>query len=367
MVNEASRLSVTSPTPRRRHSIVTKIVASLVSAAAVLSLTGCSTGTPSSSDAANADASSSSAGFPITMKSPVGNAVIESKPERVSTVGWTNQDAVLALGVVPVDMPTITYGDTDGDGLLSWTKEALTKLGATGDKAPSLHDETDDIDAEAIAATEPDIILGIQSGITEKQYATLSKIAPTVAYPSIAWAAPWREVVTDSAKALGLQEKGKRVIADNEKAIATELAKYPQLKDKTASVMYFDTAKMSSISVYTTTDAREKYLNDLGFTTPDSVKKLSEGNTEFYQTVSSEHADDFDDVDIIVTYGDSTTLAALQADPLMSKIPAVKRGSVVVIDNSSSLSAAVSPSALSIPATVAEYTKMLAAAADAVK
>lgn len=360
-------IHTTAPTSRTsRLSTVAKISSIVIATATVFSLAGCSTG-GSAQASSSSTSTNAAAGFPITLKSPVGDATIKSQPKRVSTIGWISQDAVLSLGVVPVDMPKITYGDTDGDGLLEWTKAALEKLGATGDKAPALHDETDDIDAEAIAATEPDVILGTQSGITEKQYATLSKIAPTVAYPDVAWAAPWRQVVTRSAQALGLEKKGKQVIADNEKVIADELAKYPQLKNKTASVMYFDTAKMSSITVYTTTDAREKYLNDLGFTTPDSVKKLSKGNTDFYATVSSEHADDFDDVDIIVAYGDSTTLKALQSDPLMSKIPAVKRGSVVVVDNSSSLAAAVSPSSLSIPATIKEYVKMLAAAADNVK
>lgn len=351
----------------KRHSLVIAAFLSLVS---LTSLSGCSTSENQGSSAPSATSGSTSGsttGFPVTIKSALGSTTISSKPTRVSTIGWTNQDAVLALGVVPVDMPKVTYGDPDGDGMYSWTQAALKKLGATGSKAPAVHDETDDIDAEAIASANPDVILGVQSGVTAKQFSTLSSIAPVVAYPGIPWAAPWRTVVTESAKALGLEDKGKQVIEQNEEAISEALAKYPQIKGKTAAVMYFDTSKLSNISVYISNDPREQYLNDLSLKTPESVTKLSKNTTAFYKTVSSEHSDDFDDVDIIITYGDSTTLKTLQADPLLGKIPAIKRGSVVVIDQSSELSAGVSPSALSLPATVQQYTKLIAAAVNATK
>lgn len=346
------------------HSLAPKLIALVSSLAMIATLSACSSSTPS--DTSQPQTTSTTEGFPVTLESPFGTTTITEQPKRVAAIGWTNQDAALALGVVPVDIPKMTYGDTDGDGLLEWTKDALDDLGATGSSAPQLHDETDAIDVEAIAAAEPDVILGVQSGLTQEQFDTLSQIAPVVAYPDIAWGAPWREVVSLSAKALGKAEEGKKLIASTEETIANEMSQYPDLEGLSAAVVYFDTAKMSGLSVYTTNDPREKFVEDLGLTTPESVKKLSEGNTEFYQTVSSEHADDFDDVDIMITYGDESTLEAIQADPLMSKIPAVKCGSVVVIDESTSLAAAVSPSVLSIPATISEYASLLASAADKV-
>lgn len=341
-----------------------KLGAIITSLTMVATLSACSSG--ATSDSSQTQATTSTEGFPVTLKSPFGTTTIPEHPQRVAAIGWTNQDAALALGLVPVDIPKMTYGDTDGDGLLEWTKAALDDLGATGSKAPQLHDETDAIDVEAIAAAEPDVILGVQSGLTQEQFDTLSSIAPVVAYPDVAWASPWREVVSLSAQALGKVEEGKKLITRTEETIAEEMSKYPHLAGLSAAVVYFDTAKMSGLSVYTTHDPREKFVEDLGLTTPESVKKISEGTTEFYQTVSSEHADDFNDVDIMITYGDKSTLAAIQADPLMSKIPAVKRGSVVVIDESTSLAAAVSPSVLSIPATISEYASLLASAADKV-
>lgn len=318
----------------------------------------------SSDNAATAsDASGSTSGYPITIKNVYGSVTLNNKPKRISTVGWTTYDAVLSLGVVPVDMPKMSDGDAK-NGMYSWTSAKLKELGATGSKAPKLHDESDSIDTEAIASTNPDLIIATQSGITKQQYQTMSKIAPTLAYPKEAWATPWRDVVTIAAKALNMQAKGKQVLADDESAITKAVNAHPNIKGKTAAVMYFDTTKLSTVSVYTTLDTRPEFLNDLGLMTPASVKKISASTQSFYKDISSENVDQLNDVDIIVTYGDSSTLKTLQSDPLIGKIPAVKRGSVVVINSSSALESAIAPSSLSIPATVGDYVGLLSKAAD---
>lgn len=346
-----------------RHSsnMVRRLTATALAGLSVIALTACS-GTGQS--ATSSDATSKTSGnFPVSIKHAYGTTTIEQQPSRVSTIGWTNQDAVIALGVVPVDMPKITDGAAGDSGILPWTESALKKLGATGDKAPKLHDESDDIDTEAIASTSPDVIIGIQSGISKAQYQTMSKIAPTIAYPGKAWAAQWREVLELSGKALGKESEAKQVIADDEEAISKAAAAHPDLKGKNASVMYFDTTKLSTISVYTTADTRPAFLEDLGLQTPSSVKKISNSTDSFYKDIAAENVDQFNDVDIIVTYGDSTTLSTLQKDPLISQIPAIKHGSVVVIDLNSALGSAIAPSALSIPSTVDDYASELATAA----
>ncbi|WP_416174391.1 MAG: iron-siderophore ABC transporter substrate-binding protein [Bifidobacterium crudilactis] len=346
---------------RRTLSSVRRLAATALAGLSVIALTAC-TGTGQSTTSSDTNASGSS-NFPVSIKHAYGTTTIKSQPSRVSTIGWTNQDAVIALGVIPVDMPKITDGAAGSSGILPWTESALQKLGATGDKAPKLHDESDDIDTEAIASTSPDIIIGIQSGISKAQYQTMSKIAPTIAYPGKAWAAQWRQVLTLSGKALGKESEAKQVIADDEAAISKAASAHAELQGKNAAVMYFDTTKLSTVSVYTTADTRPAFLQDLGLSTPASVEKISKSTDSFYKDIAAENVDQFNDVDIIVTYGDDTTLATLQKDPLISQIPAVKRGSVVVIDLNSKLGSAIAPSALSIPSTVDDYAKVLAQAA----
>ena len=61
-------------------------------------------------------------------------------------------------------------------------------------------------------------------------------------------------------------------------------------------------------------------------------------------------------------YGDEALLEALQKDELMSEIPAIKNGAVVLLDSTSRLAASTTPSILSIPATIDEYLDVLSEA-----
>ncbi len=358
--------AINAPLSRRQ------IFSAAAGGAVLLALSACGGNDSGSAGATPSASPSGSAGgatdpFPVSIKHAWGTTTIKSAPSRIATTGWSGEDAVLALGVLPVGMPKANYGQIDKNGMLAWTAQAVAKLGGTGDKMPKVYDETDSIDTEAIADTDPDLILGISSGVTKEQYATLSEIAPTIPYTSkIPWGATWREVMRVTAKAMGRTADGEKVIADCEKTMAAAIAKYKGLKGRSAAVMWFDPKKLSTLTIYTTGDARPAYLNDLGFTTPASVAQQSKG-AAFYKEVSAENADVFSDVDIIVCYGDSKTLLPLlQKDPLLSKVPAIKRGSVAVIQDNSELASAVSPSVLSIPSQVGPYAASLAKAAEKV-
>ncbi|MCI1832002.1 MAG: iron-siderophore ABC transporter substrate-binding protein [Bifidobacterium sp.] len=343
------------------------LCAGALATAVLLTTAACSAFPADSAAEHSSAASSSSAGFPVTITHAYGKTVIRSKPHRIATVGWGSFDNVIALGVVPVSIEKSTYGKTVDGGYLPWTKAALDRMGVAKADLPQLHDESDGIDVEAIAASRPDLIIGLQSGMTKEQYATLSAIAPTIAYQKVAWGDPWRSMVATTAKALGEVQRGARLIRTLERRLHDEAAQYPKVSGTSAAVMYFDSSTLSRFSIYTTTDVRPQFLNDLGFTTPASIRRLSSGTTSFYADVSSENADEYNDVDVIVTYGTPGLLDAMRKDPLLSKIPAVRRGSVVVIDSTSELANALDPSALSIPATTAQYMKLLGQAAARAK
>ena len=69
----------------------------------------------------------------------------------------------------------------------------------------------------------------------------------------------------------------------------------------------------------------------------------------------------------MVVYGDEGLVEALQADPLMSQIPAVKNGAVVLIDQTTALAAATTPSILSIPYALEDYLNVLNEAANKIE
>lgn len=333
-------------------------------AAATLAFGLAACGSSDDSDA-DGDSAASGAGFPVTIAHQWGETTIEKQPERVATVAWSNQDNALALGVVPVGMPKITYGDDDSDGIAVYVKDKIDELGG---ETPALFDETDGIDFDAVAATEPDLILAPVSGLTEEEYTTLSKIAPTVAYPKgTAWTTPWREALTITGEALGKSDEAETLVADLDKQIDAEAAKYPQIEGTSAVMSWIDPSDLSKVGFYTSQDTRAAFLRDLGFTTPPSVEKASKDAESFYVELSAEQADILDDADVFVGYGDDAALKKAQADSLIGKIPAIERGSVALLEDNSPLAGAVSPSALSIPWMLPDYTKLLGDAAAKVK
>jgi len=335
-------------------------------AAATLAFGLAACGSSDDSDTDTGTGAASGGAFPVTIEHQYGSTTIQEQPERVATVAWSNQDNALALGVVPVGMPKVTYGDDDTDGLHPWVKDKIDELGA---ETPALFDETDGLDFDAIAAAEPDLILAPVSGITQDEYATLRKITPNViAYPQgTAWTTSWRDALTITGQALGKSDEAEQLLADLEKQIGDAVADHPQIEGTTAVMSWIDPTDLSKVGFYTSQDTRAAFLNDLGFATPPSVAKASDGAESFFVELSAEQADTLDDAEVFVGYGDEAALKKAQADSLIGRIPAIERGSVALLPDGSPLAAAVSPSALSIPWMLPEYTKLLGDAAAKVK
>ena len=316
------------------------------------------------SPAADSDSNGATAeGFPVTIEHAFGETVIKNKPERIAAVSWANHEVPLALGIVPVGMSKATWGDDDDNGVLPWVEDQLDELGA---ETPVLFDETDGIDFEAVADTDPDVILAAYSGLTQEDYDTLSQIAPVVAYPEVAWGTSYEDMILMNSEAIGMKEEGEQLITDLHGEVDDALAAYPQLEGKKILFSYIDPTDFSKIGFYTSKDTRPGFLESVGMPAPAIVAEMSADSEEFFLEVSAEEADRFSDVDVWVTYGDpeGQFVAALQADPLLSQIPAIANGQIAVLEDSTPLAASANPSPLSIGWGVNEYFALLAGALD---
>lgn len=302
--------------------------------------------------------------YPIIISHAFGDTVIEEKPNNIVSIAWGNQDVALALGVVPVGVSQANYGVLEGENLLPWTAKKFTELGVD---SPNVFKDTDGLDYEAISDAKPDVILAAYSGLTQEEYDLLSQIAPVVAYPTAAWQTAWREQILANSKGMGLEPEGKELVTNLENLINEKTAEYPQLQGKTAAFFYFSPSDLGKFYVYLPADPRAAYLTDLGLEFPEAVSKLGEDNNSFSVELSAENADLLNDIDVIVAYGNEDLLKSLQSDPLLGTVPAIKDGAVALIEDGTPLAASGTPSALSIPATIDEYLKVLGEAADKVK
>lgn len=304
-------------------------------------------------------ATAQDAAYPMTITHALGTTTVPEKPQRVATVAWANHEVPLALGVVPVGFAGAAFGDDDDDRILPWVSARLKELGAD---APSLFDEGEGIDFEAVAASQPDVILAAYSGLSQSDYDTLSMIAPVVAYPQSAWTTVWRDMIRFDSAGMGMAAEGDALIAQTEALIKDATAAHPEIKGKTAMfVTHLDPTDLSVVNFYNGNDARVQFFGDLGLTSPKSVLEATRPG-QFSGSVSAERVDIFDDVDIIVTYGGQDMLDLMKADPLLSRMPAVANDAVVML-GSGPQAAAANPTPLAIPYLLPDYVARLSEAA----
>lgn len=331
-----------------------------------------STGAPASSATASqagSTAPSSSVGetgtapeasaYPVTIKSALGTVTLTSQPQRIATWGWSAQDDVLALGLLPVAMPNYSYGGNK-DQVLPWTADAITALG--GATPALLNSDSGQTPFEQFAAAKPDVILAPYSGLTQEDYDTLSKIAPVVAYPDKPWATPWQDQLTIIGQALGLPAKAAALKGEIDSHITDLAAKYPELKGKT--FVYGAANQPGQLNIYRDTDPRVELLTQLGMTVSPSVEALNNhtGKSDYFYGLSYEKLGDIS-TDVLVAYfGDQTAADAFVKTPAVAAMASVKAGHFAPIVGESYVMASSAPSALSIPWMLDRYVPELAKA-----
>lgn len=294
--------------------------------------------------------------FPVTIAHAYGETVIPAKPQRIVTWGWAGQDAVIALGEVPVGIPYFAYGG-NSNGALVWTTEAVAALGA---EFPTILPDTGrEPPIEAIAALQPDLILAVYSGISEAQYDILSGIAPVVAFPGKPWDTSWQDTITITGEALGKKAEGEALVAELEQFIRDETARYPELVG--ASFATF-TEWNGEINVYGNLNSRVQFLVNAGLVSAPSVAELAKGE-DLYFMLSFENFDQLTG-DVLVTYFDTPeAAAAFRANPVLSLHPQAQAGSIATVIGPELINSVSPPSALSLRWGYPQYIKIIAEAA----
>jgi iron complex transport system substrate-binding protein len=254
--------------------------------AAVVLLTACGGGgSPEPADTPPA----AGGAFPVTVEHALGSTEIPAAPQRVVSLGYTDQDAILALGVVPVAIREFT-GNRPA-ATWPWASDRLQ-----GQQPQVL--VGDEIGAETVAALQPDLIVAVSAGLTQEQYETFSQIAPTITQPPGAdpHQAAWQDATRLIGTALGRSGEAERMVADLEARFAAVRAQYPQFAGRAAAI-----AAASSTGgdyfVWTSEDNRGRFLTSLGFTMPATFDELAGDN--FYAQISLEQLGMLDENDAV--------------------------------------------------------------------
>lgn len=325
-------------------------IGALGSVAGLLAACGSSGSTGSSSSATGGGSSSSGGTWPVSVKHGFGTTTLTKEPTRVVTVGVTEQDFVLAVGVKPVGV-TEWYGKYPS-AMWPWA------TAANGTNKPKVLTVDDGLQYTQIAALRPDLIIAVNAGLDADSYAKLSKIAPTLgpASSKANWFASWTTMFTPIGQILGRSQQMEQQTKSIKDTFAAAAAANPQFKGKKA--IFLQNAVYDGSLIAYPAGLGTEFLADLGFTVPTELNQYVKEGEQAYIPVEKISVLNTADVLIWATEEDSDK-AALEKVPGFTNLAAVKAGRSVY--TGSELSGAIYfTSPLSLPYVAQKLTPMLA-------
>ena len=327
------------------------VLAALAASGALTTLAACGGDADSTTPGSTSSQTTSSAGdgvFPVTIEHKLGSTTIESAPTKVVTVGYNEEDFVLALGVTPVGART-PLGSYDASKR-PWAVDLLPAGGITSVGQTELNFET-------IASLEPDLIIGAYAYLEQADYDKLSRIAPTIAdlvpagqAANSTAAASWQEELAAIGRALGKADEAGSLTDDVEGDFQAAADAHPEFTGKTVSVVLFNEGYYPLDS----SDPRGNFFLQFGFGE----------NTAVDPTGVSEEQVGLLDTDVLVVLGRSA--AEFASNPAAAALAVVTEGRTVYVPtfDSDFAGALGNSSPISLPYAVEQAVPALAAAAD---
>lgn len=331
-----------------------------------LTLTGCGATAEQSPAAPTSSAQTSKFSveddaYPTRIKHAFGEAVIETEPQRVLTIGISSEDTVVALGIVPVAVPDETWAG-DEDGYLPWFREAVGELGS---KMPVTLNSSDtgELDYEQILDLAPDIILAPYSDINDASYKRLESIATTVAYADEPFGiSSWQEQARIVGQALGRPAATESLIKDAETKLANAAAEHPEFKGTTFAYGMALNEGSTELGFYDKKDGRVTFTEQLGLTMDPKVAEISANRPKdlWYGAVSLEKLDTVTP-DVFIAWGDDqATVDRSLTNPLLAQWSPLKSGGDIWITDKELARATTSVSIISMGWALDRYVPLLA-------
>ncbi len=202
---------------------------------------------------------------PVTITHAFGETTVPEPPKRIVSAGFTGQDDLLALGVVPIAV-TNWFGDQPF-AVWPWAQPKL------GNAKPVVLNLDNGIQVGKIAGLKPDLIVATDAGVDQDTYQKLAAIAPTVAQSDgYAFFEPWKDQATTVGQAVFRLDQMKSLINGVDQSFAAVANKYPQFKNKKVLLLQ---GTLHEDNVVVTTGWRTEFLTQMGLTIADSINPFA--------------------------------------------------------------------------------------------
>lgn len=270
-------------------------------------------------------------------------------------MGFSDQDAVLAFGVTPVGVRD-WFGDQP-QATWPWARDNL------GDARPEVLPASE-LNFEQVATLRPDLIVGISSGMTERDYGTLSEIAPTLAQSDeyLDFGVPWQEQTRVIGRMLDQKEQAEKLVTGVEERFAKAREDHPEFEGATGVVALAGGAG-GNYQAYGPQDVRGRFVTSLGFKVPEEISEMA--GDSFFAAISREKLDLIDADALTWIVNPPAEQETIEDDPLYRKLDVVSEGRDIFLEVNEPLAGALSFSTvLSLPFLLDKLVPQLAAAVD---
>lgn len=251
-----------------------------------------------------------------TVEHAMGSTTINKNPERIVILTNEGTEALLAMGVKPVGAVRSWIGDPWYDHI----EDQMEGVEVVGEES--------NVNIEAIAALEPDLIIGNKMR-QENIYEQLKAIAPTVFAEDLR--GDWQKNFTLYSKAINKEEEGKKVLADFEDHL-NKVKENINTETEVSVVRFME----GRTRIYYTDSFSGVVFDKLGLKRPDQQVELfaQDPDDQFVREVDQEKIPLMDgDVIFYFTYetgnGEATKVEEEWINnPLWKGLNAVKEGNV---------------------------------------
>ncbi|MBG9545340.1 iron siderophore-binding protein [Cytobacillus firmus] len=187
-----------------------------------------------------------------TVVHAMGTTKLDKAPEKVVILTNEGTEALLSLGVTPVG------------AVQSWTGNPWYDHIADDMKDVQVVGTESEVNVEAIAALQPDLIIGNKMR-QEKIYDQLNDIAPTVFAETLR--GDWKENFELYAKALNKEGEGKKVLADYDSRIEEIKTSLGDKLNQEVSIVRF---MNGDVRIYHKDSFSGVILDQIGLARPES-------------------------------------------------------------------------------------------------
>lgn len=245
---------------------------------------------------------------------PLGETCVPEQVSRVVALDHTATGDLLSLGLMPIGV---------ANNLLPQIAELVPDVPRVG--------QSDQINLEAVAALQPDLIIGSVWDV-EATYNKLSAIAPTVAF-EMQTTADWQRPFRFHGKVLGREAKAEEILTQYRQRVEALKAQLQQPQQLQVSLVRVF-AQAGQVGLYLKNCFGGSILADLGLARPPSQNFGTPDQPPFINLISREALPQADgDVILLFAFGATPEIAdmaiaeleRLKTDSLWQSLKAVQQ------------------------------------------